>query len=331
MREIFLFSFNAVMPILLLAGMGWILRMVHFADDGFFKKLNRLVFRVFLPILLYVNIYSIESIDAINWGVILFCAAVILVIFLAGYFLSGFAAKTRAQKGVLIQCFFRSNYAIIGLPLAQSLAGDEALAFASILSAVSIPLFNLLAVTVLCHYSEGENENSLKKTLVTTARNPLILSVLAGVITVALRNTLPVEFTLRDNLPFLYSALVSASKIASPLALVVLGARFDVGKVSSLFRQISLGVFARLVFAPVLALCLGFFLSKYTGLISLTQVEYPALIALFATPVAVSSAVMVGEIGGDEQLAGQLVVWTSLISIFTMFGIIFVVKALNLI
>ncbi len=319
------------MPILLLAALGWCLRVFNFADDGFFKKLNRLVFRVFLPLLLYVNIYSIESIDEINWRVILFCAAVIVVLFVLGYVLAGTVAKTRGQKGVLIQCFFRSNYAIIGLPLAESLAGEKALAFASILSAVSIPLFNIIAVTVLCLYSDKDNKNTLKNTLITTAKNPLILSVFAGIITVVLRNALPIEFSIREDLPFFYSALSSAAKVASPLALVVLGARFDVGKVSQLRNQISFGVVTRLVVAPVLAIVSGYILSEYAGIISLTEIEYPALIALFATPVAVSSAVMVGEIGGDEQLAGQLVVWTSFVSIFSMFAIIFAVKALNLI
>ena len=82
---------------------------------------------------------------------------------------------------------------------------------------------------------------------------------------------------------------------------------------------------------PVAALTAAVLLSDYAGLISLSVVEYPAFISLFASPVAVSSAVMVGEIGGDEQLAGQLVVWTSILSMFTMFGIIFVMRALGLI
>lgn len=319
------------MPIILLAALGYFLRIIKFADDDFFKKLNRMVFRFFLPILLYMNIYSIESLSDIRWSVVLYCAVAIVLICLTGYLVSGFIAKNRQQKGVIVQCFFRSNYAIIGLPLAESLGGQGALAFASVLSAVTIPLFNVLAVMILCHYSHKPNEGSLKQTLIKTVKNPLIISVLAGVITVILRNALPFDFTVRENLPFLYSALSSASKIASPLALIVLGARFDFAKVSSLFRQISFATFMRLVFAPLVGLGAGFLLSKHTSLISLTATEYPALIALFSTPVAVSSAVMVGEIGGDEQLAGQLVVWTSVLSVFSMFGVIFVIKSLGLI
>lgn len=331
MKEIFLFSFNAVMPILILILVGYFLREIHFADDAFFKKANTMVFKVFLPVLLFNNVYTIESLSYIRWDALLFCVAAVLIICLAAYLTSGFFARHRKQKGVLTQCAFRSNYAIIGIPLAESLGGASAVAFASVLSAVAIPLFNVLAVIILSHYADDEKEASVKKTLIKTAKNPLIIGVLLGVLAVFLRNTLPFDFTLKDNLPFLYTAINNMSKIASPLALIVLGARFDFSKVSFLFKQIIWGTLFKTVITPVSVLTVAVILSEYTGIINLSEVEYPAFISLFASPVAVSSAVMVGEIGGDEQLAGQLVVWTSILSMFTMFFIIFAMKALMLI
>lgn len=319
------------MPILLLASIGYFLREIHFADDAFFKKANSMVFKVFLPVLLFNNVYSIESLSDIKWDVVVYCVIAVLAMSLFAYLTSGFVAKTRKQKGVLTQCAFRSNYAIIGIPLAESLGGAASVAFASVLSAVAIPLFNVLAVIILSHYADDEHEASVKKTLAKTAKNPLILGVLCGVIVVFLRNILPFDFTIKDNLPFLYSAINSMSKIASPLALIILGARFDFSKVTFLYKQIAWGTFTKTVLTPVAALGFAVILSEYAGIITLTATEYPALIALFSTPVAVSSAVMVGEIGGDEQLAGQLVVWTSIMSMLTMFIIIFVMKAFMLI
>lgn len=331
LKEIFLFSFNAVMPILILILVGFFLREIHFADDAFFKKANTMVFKVFLPVLLFNNVYAIESLSAIRWDALIFCVIAVLLICLIAYLTSGFFARHRKQKGVLTQCAFRSNYAIIGIPLAESLGGAPAVAFASVLSAVAIPLFNVLAVIILSHYAEDEKESSVKKTLIKTAKNPLIIGVLSGVFVVFLRNILPFDFTIRENLPYLYTALNNMGKIASPLALIVLGARFDVSKVSFLFKQIVWGTLFKTVITPVTAITAAVLLSEYTGILYLTSVEYPAFISLFASPVAVSSAVMVGEIGGDEQLAGQLVVWTSILSMFTMFLIIFVMRALMLI
>lgn len=331
MKDIFMFSFNAVMPILILTLVGYFLRKIRFADDAFFKKANSMVFKVFLPVLLFKNVYSIDSLSDIKWNVMIYCVVVVCLSGLFAYLASGFIAQTRKQKGVLTQCAFRSNYAIIGIPLAESLGGTASVAFASVLSAVAIPLFNVLAVIILSHYADDDHEASVKKTLLKAAKNPLILGVLSGVTVVFLRNVLPFDFSLERDMPFIFSAIDSVSRIASPMALIILGARFDFSKVKYLYKQIAWGTFTKIILTPVVALGLAVVLSEYTGTMVLTAVEYPALIALFATPVAVSSAVMVGEIGGDEQLAGQLVVWTSVMSMFTMFAIIFVMKAFALI
>lgn len=336
MFSVFSFSFNAVMPILVMAFLGYIIKCRHFADDNFFKKLNSLNFKVFLPILLYYNVYEIESLKSINVEAIIYCVFAILLICFCGYGVAKLFGKKRSQYGVLTQCSFRSNFAIIGLPLAETLGGAPAVAFASVLSAVAIPLFNVLAVILLSHYAESEYKQSIKATIKKTLKNPLIIGVATGIVTLIVRALLTKEsgevvFTIEDNMPFLYSAIKSVSRIASPLALVVLGARFDFSKVKDLLVPIITGSFMRLVFAPLLGVGLAFVLSEYSNLLTVTQIEYPALISLFSTPVAVSSAVMTSEIGGDEQLAGQLVVWTSVLSMFTMFIIVFVMKSSGLI
>lgn len=331
MKDIFMFSFNAVMPIIVLILVGCFLRYIRFADDAFFKKANSMVFKVFLPVLLFRNVYSIKNLSDVKWNVLIYCVIIVCVIGLFAFLTSGLIASTRKQKGVLTQCAFRSNYAIIGIPLAESLGGAESVAFASVLSAVAIPLFNIFAVIILSRYAEDDKEPPIKETVIKTAKNPLILGVMSGVLVVFLRNILPFSFTIEENMPYIFSAIDNMGKIASPLALIVLGARFDFSKVKSLYRQIAWGTFTKTVLTPAVALGLAVVLSEYTSVFELTTIEYPALIALFSTPVAVSSAVMVGEIGGDEQLAGQLVVWTSTISMFTMFVIIFAMKTFALI
>lgn len=337
MGEIFLFSFNAVMPILLLVFLGYFLRVINFADDAFFKKANTMVFRIFLPVLLFVNIYEIDSLKSLNFKAVLYCVAAILLIFLCGYVIAHLVTKKRSHLGVLTQCSFRSNYAIIGIPLALSLGGAEAVAFASVLSAVAVPMFNFLAVIILSHYVGEHQENALKDTLKKTVRNPLIIGVFIGILTLVIRSFIPIGeggvpvFTLENNIPFFYKALKSLSSVASPLALVVLGARFDFKAVGSLKKEIIIGTAMRIVMAPLIGLGGAILLSEFTHLFEFTATEYPALISLFATPTAVSSAVMVGEIGGDEQLAGQLVVWTSVVSMLSIYLIVFAMRSFAII
>ncbi len=337
MAEVFLFSFNAVMPILLMIFAGYVLNRLHFADDLFYKKLNSLVFKLFLPILLFINVYEIESLSNINWQVIAYCIFAVILICLTGFAVAKLFFKKRNQIPVVTQCSFRSNYAIIGIPLAQALGGTQAVAFAAVLSAFSIPLFNVLATVILSHYSNKEEKSSIKQTLIKTAKNPLIFGVLAGIIVIAIRSLQPIDdkgdliFSLSRDLPFLYSSLSVLSKAATPVALVVLGARFDFRAVGGLKKEIITGTVLRLVVAPFVGIGLACALSLCVPSFNVGAIEYPALISLFATPIAVSSAVMVSEIGGDEQLASQYVVWTSLFSMLTMFLIIFIMRSFNLI
>lgn len=336
MLEVFLFSFNAVAPILLLTVAGYIIKLSGLFDDAFFKKCNTLVFKVFLPILLFKNIYDIKSIGDISFSALIYCVVAIFVLCLIGNLSARVFAQHRQQMGVINQCTFRSNYAIIGIPLAESLGTAEAVAFAGVLSAVSIPLFNVLAVIILSHYSHKDSEADIKATFKKAARNPLIRGVALGITVLLIRQFIPVNeagelaFSVKDDLPFIYSAVSNLARAASPLALVVLGARFDFAAVRSLLGPISAAVALRLVVAPMVGIGGALLLSK-TGIMSFTATEYPALISLFSTPIAVSSAVMVGEIGGDEQLAGQLVVWTSLMSVFSIFITVFLMKSLGFI
>lgn len=315
---------------------GYIIKLSGLFDDGFFKKCNTLVFRVFLPILLFKNVYDIKSISDINFSAILYCVAAILLLCFIGNMSAKIFADNRQQKGVINQCTFRSNYAIIGIPLAESLGSAEALAFAGVLSAVSIPIFNVLAVILLSHYSQKDSDTNIKSTLKSAANNPLIRGVGLGIIVLLIRQFIPANemgeliFSVKDDMPFLYSAVSNLARAASPLALVVLGARFDFSAVKSLIRPIIASVVLRLVVAPLVGVG-GAMLLSQTGIMPFTATEYPALISLFGTPVAVSSAVMVGEIGGDEQLAGQLVVWTSLMSVFSIFITVFLMKSLGFI
>ena len=86
----------------------------------------------------------------------------------------------------------------------------------------------------------------------------------------------------------------------------------------------------RIVFAPALAIGCAVLLNRFSPL-DFTAVEYPALVAIFGSPIAVSSAVMIGEIGGDDQYGAQLVVWTSVFSMFTIFLTVFLLRYFALI
>ena len=324
--HVFMTAANAVLPILLLILVGFTLQKIGWVSESFTKTGNKLVFNVFLPAMLFINVYDIDGISAIKWDVVLFVVAVICLLFILAIFIAVFATKIPERRGVIMQCVYRSNFAIIGMPLAAALGGDEAMAITAVISAFSIPLYNLFSVIALTMFLKDEqgNQRSLKAVILDIVSNPLILSVAAGFVFLGLRQLQTewfgsVVFTLKGNLKFLYTALNNLKSIASPLALVVMGAQFEFSAVKGMFKEIAAGTLSRLVIAPVVGIGLALLLSTRTGLLTCGPSEYPALVALYGSPMAVSAAVMAGQMRNDQQLATQLVVWTSVFSILTVF------------
>ena len=328
---------NAVVPIVLLIVLGYFLKKKGFISAEFVKIGNKLVFNVCLPCMLFINVYNIESFAAIQWDIVLYAVLATGVIVVLGLITAVLTTGVKERRGVLWQCAFRSNFAIIGLPLAGALGSSEAMGVAAVLSAFTIPLFNILAVVALSIFlkKEGENSHNVRDILLNIVKNPLIIGVVSGLICLVIRS-LQVEvcgevvFALNKQTPFLYTALNNLKSIASPLALIVLGGQFEFSAVKGLLKEIVVGTTWRIVLAPLIGVGGAVLLSQCTGLLNCGVNEFPALIALFGSPVAVSSAVMAGAMHNDEQLATQLVVWTSICSVATIFLTVCVLMAAGL-
>lgn len=321
--NVFFTATNAVLPILLLILVGYILKNIGWLGKDFIKTGNKLVFNIFLPVMLFVNVYNIEGLASIQWDVVIYSCIVICLLFVIGYFVAIFSTKVPERRGVLMQSLYRSNYAIIGLPLAGALGGEQALAVTSILSAFAIPfftLFSVISLTMFLHGEKKEKKGMLKEIFL----NPMLLGVAAGLVALGIRqlqNSIfgEVVFALDTHTKFLFTALDNIRGLTSPFALIIMGAQFEFSAVKSLLKEIVAGTLGRIVLAPLIGIGLAFVLSTYTNILSCGPNEYPALIALFGSPMAVSGAVMAIQMNNDEQLSTQLVVWPSLFSILTIF------------
>lgn len=355
MGEILLTTVNAVLPIVLLILLGYLLKRFRFLNDNFVKMGNKFVFKVCLPSMLFINIYDkMNSFADIRWDVVLYSVVIIVAIFALGLLTAVLTTKENKRRGVILQCTFRSNFAIIGLTLVERLGGDTAIA--GIISAFSIPLFNILAVISLSIFVNNDAElkldengeplplpskktrvlNSTKKILKGIVTNPLIIGVFVGLVFVAIREIEraicgDVVFRFDTQLKFLYTCAVDLKAIASPLALVILGGQFQFSAVKGMTKEIIVGTVWRIVIAPLIGIGVAFLLSKYTNIFTFEADVYPTLIALFGTPVAVSSAIMAGAMNNDEQLGTQYVVWTSICSVVTIFIMVFILMSAGLI
>lgn len=323
---VFTTAFNAIAPILLLILLGYFLRIKNFTNENFIKVGNKFVFNIALPVMLMMNVYSTDSLTDISWDVVIYTAVVVTFLVLLGCFIAVAATKVPERRGVIMQCVYRSNYAIIGFSLASALGGESAKALTAMVSAICIPLFNTFSVVSLSMFVSGEKGKfSIKAILKDIVKNPLIIGVAIGIVCLLARQAQlelfqEAVFSLKDDLPFVYGPLNNISNITTPFALIVLGGQFSFSAVRGMFKEIAVGTLGRVVIAPVIGIGLAIILSTYTNLLHCGPEEYPALIALFGSPVAVSSAIMAEQMHNDEQLATQLVVWTSLCSIVTIFA-----------
>lgn len=326
MKDVFLFALRAVLPILLMMLLGYLTGRRGRWDEGFFGQLNSLCFHVFLPVQLFLNVSGLESLAAVNWRLLGYLLGGIVLALLAGALAAHCFIRDPRQKGVIAMAAFRSNQVILGLPLAEALGGGAAMGFAAVGTSFCVPVFNLLSVLTLTAYSDRGGRRSLAAVLRETLRNPLILGAGLGFLTLLLRRAIP-SAQLGTAFPVIYQVLQDLAKVASPLMLFALGARLDLRATKALLPQLSLGVGLRLVVLPALliggAVCLR-------DALGLTAAELPTLLAVFASPCAISSTVMVQEIGGDEQLAGQLVMWSSVLSMASLFAFALVLRALGL-
>lgn len=331
MSDAFRFSAEAVFPIVLLTALGFFLKKTGLLTKDFLDTGNKLTFRVLLPVMLFSNVYKIERLTDVNPGFIIYGIAAIVVVFLLAVAVCCCFTKDNAKRGSLIQAVFRSNYAIIGIPLAESLFGGKGASAAGVMSAFCVPLLNILGVVTLTIFngSTEKNEIDLKKIIGGVIRNPLIIGTIAGLATLGIRELFMlggIGFRLSD-VAFVYKALCSVSSICTPFALMVLGGRFEFSAVPKLFREIVFGTVLRNAAVPLLGLS-GAYLMRDT--LGLSGEHFASYVGVFATPAAVASAIMAKEMGADGDLAGQLVVWTTLAGTVTVFVCVTVLRVLGI-
>lgn len=323
--ESFVFAVNAVLPIVAMAALGYLLKRKGIVGKDFAKTGNRLVFKIFLPVMLFTNVYKIENIKSVNLSHVFYAAAVTVLVFAVALVSSGFVTKEGTKRGPIIQGIFRANYTLIGIPLAGSLFGAEGTASAAVLSAFVIPLFNVLAVADLVIFGKENGKISFSEIALGIIKNPLIQGVAAGFGVLFIREifvSAEIGFRLFD-IGAVSKTAEYISAMATPFSLIVLGADFEFSAVASRRKELVFTVAMRCFAVPLFGIGAAFLLFGN----SLSGAQFAAIAALFSAPVAVSSVPMAQEMGGDVTLAGQIVVWTTVFSAGTIFVSSFLLKA----
>lgn len=309
----FLISFNVVFPIFLMMVLGFSLKKLSIMNDTTVKQMNNVIFRVFLPVMIFKNIYESEFSQAFNPKLIIFAVSAVIICIGILFVIIPITVKENTKRGVLIQAIFRSNFVIFGLPVTEALCAGAAIGSASVLIAIIVPIFNFAAVITLEVFNNRKpNIFKILKGIVT---NPLIISSVLGLIICFCNISFPTVIE---------KAIGSISSITTPLALIMLGASIHFKTVGSNLKYLVIGLISRLILIP--AICLGFaaYVFNFRG------AELAIILSLFASPTAVSSFTMAQQMGGDDELAGQLVMFGTCASVVTVFMWILITVQLGL-
>jgi len=288
--------------------LGYFLKIIQLFNDHLLKELNALCFNVFLPLLLFINVYKTDVSKILSMKLVVYSICSIIVCFIVLMLVVPLFEKENKKRGVLIQGIFRSNFILFGIPIALSLFGNDYVGVTAVLIALIIPIFNILSVVALEVFDN--NRTSIKNIFKGIILNPLIIgsAVALFFLLTGIKLSIVLEKTITD-----------ISLIATPLALIVLGGSFKVSKLSKNILPLSLGVFGKLVFVPMVLIPISI-------LFGLRGPELGALMAIYASPTAVSSFIMAEQMNGDSELAGQIVVIGSILSILTIFIWIVILK-----
>ena len=313
--ENFIYSINVTMPIFLVMVIGYILKQIGMLNDNFVTVANKFNFKVTLPFMLFKDIAGVDIKAVFDLKYVLFCAIVSTICFWVVWGTAKLLVRDKTIRGAFVQSSFRGSAAVMGLAFIQNIYGSSAMGPLMIVSAV--PLYNIFSVIVLT-FEANDSTNIDKKAKIRQAgmnicKNPIILSILAGLIV----GLLGIQF------PTLVNKTVSnVAQMATPLALITIGAGFEGRKALAKIAPTMAASMIKLVLQPLVFLPVAAWMG-FSG------EKMIAILIMLASPTTPSCYIMAKSMNNDEVLTASVIVTTTLMAAFTLTGWIFLLKTLG--
>ncbi|MBQ7591049.1 MAG: AEC family transporter [Clostridia bacterium] len=331
MADNLILSLKTVLPMVILTGVGIFLGKIKLFGEAFYAGADKFVFKVSLPCMIFLQVAGCELSEGTSYFRLTLFIVLAIVGFAALYSgISVAAIKQMRQRGAAVQGMFRSNVAILGTVLMENMFRDGAMKTAALAAyAVVMPfvvlIYNILAVSVLAVFMPGEDENGdanrrfgakdFGRALLETVKNPLIIAVAAG---------LPFMF-FGIRLPEIADkSLGYLSQCTTGLSLISLGAGFSFKSLAGNIKLAAVITAVKTVFQPAAGVALA-------CLFGFRGAELAVAFIIFGTPAAVSSYIMAKNMKSDHELAGQVMLLTTIFSVFTLFAGSFILRTLGLI
>ena len=313
----FIFSINVTFPIFLVMVIGWGLKQIGMLNDNFVTVANRFNFKVTLPFMLFRDISSVDIKAVFDLKFVLFCAIASSICFWVIWGATKLFLKDYTMRGAFVQASFRSSAAVMGLAFISNIYGASAMGPLMIIGAV--PLYNIYSVLVLTfeadHGDEARDTGKIKQACINIAKNPIIIAIVLGLV-VALAGI---------HFPTIVNKTVnSVAQMATPLALIALGAGFEGRKVLAKMKPTLWASAIKLVIQPLIFLPVAAYLGFHGE-------KMIAILIMLAAPATPSCYIMAKNMKNDGVLTASIVVMTTLLAAFTLTGWIYILRVMALI
>lgn len=305
-----IYSLNAVMPVFFTIIIGYVLRRINLLNDAFAAAADKFNFKITLPALLFLDLAATDIVRDFDGRYVALCAGVTTVMFFGIWIGARLFIKDKSIIGAFVQASYRSSVAVLGIAFMQNIYGTAGAAPIMIIGCV--PLYNIYAVTVLTVEASGGKSKKLpiKNILINIIKNPIILAILAGAAVSLINIPIPKMINKTVN---------NFAQMASPLALVSIGAGFE-GKKA--IKKIKPALAAALIKTVVLP-CLFVPAAIYMGFRGQELVAY---LIMLGSPTTPSSYIMAKNMNNDSILSSSVIVMTTLLSGFTLTLFIYLIK-----
>ncbi len=299
--QLFLDILTIVIPVFAVMVLGFLLKRLHFIDDGFIAQTNRLLFVVLLPLLLFYKIGTSDFLNNFNGKLVGGAVLTIAVGFFLAYAYTTLRRYSPAKQGSFCQGSFRGNLAYVGLAVVFNAYGEEGLTRASILMGFMVPALNFFSILSLLLPHHQYTPNGYGKLIKEIVLNPLIIASFAGIAW---------SFAAIPFPALLDRSLNIATNMTLPLALVAIGGGFSLEALKGDVVRASIAASIKLVWLPLIGALILY-------LLDVTNLDLSIGVLMIGTPTAMVSYVMASQLKGDIALASSIIMLTTLCSIFT--------------
>lgn len=306
MTELFVIAKDIILPIFILLMIGFIIQRKFSLDV---QTLARLNIYFLVPGFIFVRLYETTFNFSIFFQIFSFFVMFVIVLFVVAHIVGRILGLDQKRKTVFTNSIVFYNSGNYGVPVNDLVFKSDPFAMS-----IQVIVFTMQNIFLFSYgiFSLRQADIGKVRALLGYFKMPVLYAMLAGILLNIFSVPIPEFIWVPAN--YIADAMVA-------IALLTLGAQVAQLKIAKQLTSVYVSVTIRLLIAPFIALGIIY-------VFGLSGILAQALFISAAMPTSVNSAVIAQEYNNHPQLAAQIVLFSTLMSTFTVTLIIYLSRIL---